>query len=216
MRPLKAHSTWHGGFDRWAATYDRSVLQGVFFDRVHGELIRTLRPLLRGLASPRVLDVGCGTGRLLARMRAELPAATLCGVDASPEMVAVAHGKPELQGLRIEVGSAAALPFDDGEFDAVASTVSFHHWEDQPAGLRDVGRVLRPGAILLLLDVYALGITAPLVRRLGHSHGAGMRGEAEVLRMLSGAGLAGVSLQRVGPPLSPLGIFTARRTEVAA
>lgn len=212
---MKAHSTLHGGFDRWAATYDRSLLQGVFFDRMHGELIRVLRRLLHDVQSPRVLDVGCGTGRLLARLREELPEAALSGVDVSAAMVDVARGKPELRDVHLEVGSAASLPFEAGAFDAAVSTVSFHHWDDQLAGLRDVGRVLRTGAPLLLLDVYAAGVFGPLVRRVGRGHGAGMRSEAEVLRLLTAAGFAPTSLQRVGPPLSPLGILVARRPHVA-
>jgi ubiquinone/menaquinone biosynthesis C-methylase UbiE len=211
MSPVKAPSHVHGGFDQWAATYDRSLLQGVFFDRVHSALVGVLRPLLAGTAAPRLLDVGCGTGRLLARLRAELPAAELIGVDVAPGMVEVARGKPELDGVRLEVASAAALPFEDGRFDAALSTVSFHHWEDQQAGLGDVARVLRPGAPLLLVDGFAMGPWAPLLRRLARRHGVGVRSEAEMLRMLTAAGLAGAELRRVGPPTSPLGILVARR-----
>jgi len=213
---MKAHSTRHGGFDHWATTYDDSVLQGVFFDRVHRRLIRVLRPLLRDLRAPHVVDVGCGTGRLLGRLRAALPEASLTGVDVSAAMLDVARGKPELAGVRLAEGSAAALPLDDASVDAAVSTVSFHHWDDQLAGLRDVARVLRPGAPLLLLDVFAAGPLAPLVARVGFGHGAGMRSEAEMLRMLTRAGLAAAARRRVGPPLSPLGIFVARRRGEAA
>jgi ubiquinone/menaquinone biosynthesis C-methylase UbiE len=208
---MKAPSHHHGGFDEWSRTYDRSKLQGVFFDRVHGALVRTLRPLLRGIDAPRVLDVGCGTGRLLARVRSELPHAELSGVDASVGMIEVARAKPELAGVRLEIASAASLPFDDAWFDAVVSTVSFHHWDDQAGGLRGVARVLRPGAPLLLMDAYAVGLLAPLVRRFGRTHGSGMHSDGEIAAMLEAAGLTRVELRRVGPPGSPLGIMVARR-----
>lgn len=212
---MKAHSTRHGGFERWAATYDDSVLQGVFFDRMHGELIRVLRPLLPAVAVPHVVDIGCGTGRLLGRLREALPDASLTGVDVSAAMLEVARGKAELDSVRLEEGSAASLPLGDASVDAAVSTVSFHHWDDQLAGLRDVARVLRPGAPLLLLDVFAAGPLAPLVARIGCGHGAGMRSEAEMLRMFTRAGLAAAVRRRVGPRLSPLGIFVARRREAA-
>src|SRR5258707_10883129 len=127
---MKAPSHRHRGFDEWSKTYDRSVLQGVFFDRVHEALLQALRPLLRDVAAPRVLDVGCGTGRLLARLRAALPDAELFGVDVSTGMIEAARAKPELSGVRLEVASAAALPFDDASVDAALSTVSFHPLDD--------------------------------------------------------------------------------------
>jgi ubiquinone/menaquinone biosynthesis C-methylase UbiE len=208
---MKAPSRMHRGFDEWSRTYDRSVLQGVFFDRVHDALLQVLRPLLRGIEAPRVLDVGCGTGRLLAKLRAELPNAELSGVDASAGMIEVARGKPELAGVRLEVASAAALPFDDASVDAALSTMSFHHWDDQPGGVHGVARVLRPGAPLLLVDVYSIGVLAPWVRRFGRTHGSGMRSDGEIAAMFAAAGMAPVELRRLGPPLSPLGIMVARR-----
>ena len=209
---MKAPSHVHGGFDRWAPTYDRSRQQGDFFDRVHGEVIKVLRPLLRGQDAPRVLDVGCGTGRLLARLRAVLPeAAQLSGVDASAAMIEVAQGKESLGGVDLAVAPAEALPFGDAAFDAVVSTLSFHHWDDQRAGLRSVSRVLRRGAPLLLVDIYATGLLAPLVRRRGRHHGMGMRSDGEAAALLAAAGLVAVELRHLLFPRSPFGIMVARR-----
>jgi ubiquinone/menaquinone biosynthesis C-methylase UbiE len=209
---MRAPSHRHGGFDAWSATYDQSALQGVFFDRAHDALLRVLRPLLRGQAAPRVLDVGCGTGRLLVRLGKEFPGAELSGVDVTAGMIEVARGKPELSSVRLEVASASALPFGDASLDAALTTMSFHHWDDQAAGLRDVSRVLRPGAPLLLLDAYSVGPLAPLVRRWGRSHGSGMRSDGEVLSMLTAAGMVATELRRILVPLSPLGIMVARRS----
>lgn len=209
---MKAPSHRHGGFDRWASTYDQSRLQSVFFDRVHNELLATLRPLVRNVGAPRVLDVGCGTGRLLAKLRKAFPAAELCGVDASGPMIEVAQAKPELRGVRLEVALASALPFDDGSFDAALTTMSFHHWEDQAAGLRDVARVLRPGGRLLVVDAFAMGPLGPLVRRFSRGHGVGMRSEGEVMGVLVSAGLGPVELRSILLPLSPLGILGAQRS----
>ena len=209
---MRAPSHVHGGFDGWARTYDRSRLQGVFFDRVHDEVIRVLRPLLGGVEAPRLLDVGCGTGRLLGRLRAELPAAArLSGVDASAPMIEVARAKAALRDVELAVAPAEALPFGEASFDAVVSTLSFHHWNDQRAGLSDVARVMRAGAPLLLVDIYATGLLAPLVRRRGRHHGVGMRNDGEVAAMLAAAGLVAVELRRILVPLSPFGIMVARR-----
>jgi ubiquinone/menaquinone biosynthesis C-methylase UbiE len=201
----------HGDFTAWAPTYDRSPLQRLFFDRVHSRVVGAVVPLVRGVGAPVVVDVGCGTGRLLTQLRLALPGASLVGVDVSAGMIEVARAKPELHGVRLEVGSSESLPLDDASCDVVVSTISFHHWSDQAAGLRDVARVLRPDGHLLLVDFVARGVLAPLVRRYGGNHGVGVRDEGEMLRLVTAASLRAESLRRVGPPASPLAMVTAGR-----
>jgi ubiquinone/menaquinone biosynthesis C-methylase UbiE len=50
------------------------------------------------------------------------------------------------------MGSGEALPLEDASVDLALSTISFHHWRDQAAGVREVARVLRPGGSFLLAD----------------------------------------------------------------
>ena len=71
-------------------------------------------------AGERLLDVGCGTGLLLARLVGRSPFGELTGVDLSPGMVAQARRR--LPGsVRLLVGDAGALPFPPGSFDVVGS-----------------------------------------------------------------------------------------------
>jgi len=48
---------------------------------------------------------------------------------------------------------AEALPLPDASVDLALSTTSFHHWQDQAAGIREIARVLRPGGFFILVDV---------------------------------------------------------------
>jgi ubiquinone/menaquinone biosynthesis C-methylase UbiE len=78
------------------------------------------------------------------------------GLDLSAGMIEVARRKAALAGLegRVDfiVGDVADLPYPDGAFDLVVSTMSQHHWPDAAAGLRELRRVLRPGGRVWIYD----------------------------------------------------------------
>lgn len=120
--------------------------------RRHSIAVAELQP------GERVLDVGCGPGSLT------VPAATkvgkegrAAGIDASPEMIEVATGKARKQGLEIDfrVAPIEALPFEDGEFDVVLSSLMLHHLPDdvKAQGLSEIVRVLKPGGRLVAIDL---------------------------------------------------------------
>jgi ubiquinone/menaquinone biosynthesis C-methylase UbiE len=99
----------------------------------------------------RVLDVGCGTGELLRRLRAKYPEAQLAGLDPVPEMLAVAGDK--LSGREdLRVGYADALPWSAGSFDLVVSCNMFHYITHPIEALREMARVGRPGGAIVLTD----------------------------------------------------------------
>ena len=114
----------------------------------------TTRETLRRLPmtpTARVLDVGCGTGELLRRLRAKYPGAVLAGLDPVAEMLAVAGDK--LSGTEdLRVGYADSLPWNSAAFDVVVSCNMFHYITHPVEALREVARVLRPGGSLVLTD----------------------------------------------------------------
>lgn len=104
----------------------------------------------------RVLDVGCGTGYLLRVLARRYPhAKLLAGIDAAPEMVGVATNLARDPRISVSHGVAEKIEYPDRFFDLVVSTTSFDHWSDQPAGLRECARVLRPGGSLVLVDQFS-------------------------------------------------------------
>jgi ubiquinone/menaquinone biosynthesis C-methylase UbiE len=120
-------------------------------------------------AGARVLDVGCGPGRLAIQLAREHGLAVV-GIDLDPAMIerARAHARQfddEQMRPTFVVGDAAAMPFPDGSFDVVVSTMSMHHWDDPAAGGREIDRVLRPDGRAL---IWELGPHTPLLH--GH-HG---------------------------------------------
>jgi ubiquinone/menaquinone biosynthesis C-methylase UbiE len=103
----------------------------------------------------RILDVGCGTGQLLRWARPCYPTATLVGVDLAAQMVSAAIAvTPTQLGVRYVRACAEHLPFTHDVFDLVFATLSLRHWTNPPAGIAEISRVLIPGGMLILADVF--------------------------------------------------------------
>jgi ubiquinone/menaquinone biosynthesis C-methylase UbiE len=99
------------------------------------------------LAGRHVLDVGCGTGRTLARLAAHYGVSG-CGVDPSPAMVEQARRRLP-QELTATVASAESLPFPDAAFERVYMVFVVHHLA-RPRAFAEIGRVLVPGGRLAI------------------------------------------------------------------
>jgi ubiquinone/menaquinone biosynthesis C-methylase UbiE len=135
---------------------------------VHQEMI-TLAGLRSG---QRVLDVGCGTGNLLRAIGKRYPDIELVGLDPDPRMLARTGRKARRAGLdpRLDRGFAQELPYADGSFDRVFSSLMLHHLETAAKDtlLAEVRRVLRPDGLLVLADAV---LDARHHRRMrGHLH----------------------------------------------
>jgi ubiquinone/menaquinone biosynthesis C-methylase UbiE len=146
-------------FNKWSRTYEQSFLQRIFFDRVHQTVLDTVS----FLSEPQsILDVGCGTGRLLRSAQKRWPKANMIGVDPATGMIEVArHLNPH---ATFYIASAEAIPIPDASIDIALSTLSSHHWSDQAAGIREIARVLRSDGCFVLAD----HIWPTWVRRLFH------------------------------------------------
>lgn len=117
-------------------------------------LHRHVAAALRGVAGPgaAVLDAGCGTGGLLRRLAAAEPGWRLQGLDFAEIAVRTTR---ERTGLPATLGSVTALPFGDGQFDAVVSCDVVCQVPDARAALAEFRRVVRPGgAVVLTMPAY--------------------------------------------------------------
>ncbi|MFM8411936.1 MAG: ubiquinone/menaquinone biosynthesis methyltransferase [Alphaproteobacteria bacterium] len=97
----------------------------------------------------RVIDLGCGTGDLVADV--ERTGADAVGIDLSGEMIAV--GRRRLAGRSFVRGDAQCLPFPDASFDGVVSGFALRNFTSIPAAMQEAARVLRPGGRFALLEV---------------------------------------------------------------
>lgn len=131
----------------------RSVEDDLWWYRaLHG---RVLEALEGWPAEFKLLDAGCGSGGMLARLREKFPRATLVGFDVSEHALGLTNARK--LGAQLVQGSANQLPFTEGEFDVVLSLdVICHRSVDDREALRAAHRVLRSdGALIVNLPAFA-------------------------------------------------------------
>lgn len=125
----------------------------------------------------KLLDVGCGPGRLvLAAAEALGASGEAHGLDAAPNMIKVARRKAARAGVdaRFHLSAFEELPFEDGYFDVITSTFVMHHLpgEVQRKGFAEARRVLKPGGRFVAVDLESpeSGLHGMLVRAFFGRH----------------------------------------------
>lgn len=187
-----AHGNDVDRFNRWASTYDRHWMQRIMFGPIQRSVLQLA---VEQVSRPgAILDVGCGTGRLLKSAETRFPDAKLVGIDAAIEMVKYAQTSNPTGTIQFQRAMAEELPFPNAYFDLVFSTMTFHHWPNQTRGVAEVARVLTSGGRWLLADFIASGFMRP-VRRLLRLHQFPER--ADLQSMFLDAGLKVVAERRV-------------------
>jgi len=171
------------------------------YDRYMGRYSAPLAPQLADFAGvatgQRVLDVGCGTGALVSELVGRLGPAGVIAVDPSePFVAAVVERFPEVAAHR---APAEDLPFPDAAFDAALAQLVVHFMADPVTGIREMGRVTRPGGVVAACvwdfggDADPLSLFWAAARALdpeveGEAHLAGAR-EGQLAALFEEAGL---------------------------
>jgi len=103
-----------------------------------------------------LLDLACGTGTLARMVAQENPAITIHGLDGDPDILELArrHARNEGREIHFDQGMSFAMPYPDGTFDVVVSSLFFHHLNatNKRRTLAEVRRILKPGGNFLVCD----------------------------------------------------------------
>ena len=177
-------------FDRISRVYDASVLQAVVYRPPQDAILRELRKL--GVS--RVADVGCGTGILAARIKAELGPEVVYGCDLSAGMLEQARNRSE--EILWMLAPTESLPIRSASLDAIVSSHAFHFF-DQAAAVDEFRRVLKPAGMV------AVAVMAPRTRSGSRAVDMSLGGaghfpqQTELRGMFEAAGFRGIRQRRV-------------------
>ena len=202
---------------------DRLIHWARFYDLGNGLLGRRGKRLRAMVADDlelrpgdRVLDVGCGPGRLaLAFAERVAPSGSVDGIDAAVEMINRASSRARKRGAAatFQVAFAQQLPFPDATFDAVACTLALHHVaeDDQRTAVGEMYRVLKPHGRLLIAEFHKGQGRRPAGPRWLRRSGVDMLDKALGLVRASGF----VDVASGSTNLSWLGKITAHKPEAS-
>jgi demethylmenaquinone methyltransferase/2-methoxy-6-polyprenyl-1,4-benzoquinol methylase len=145
-------------FSRIAPTYDKAnhVLS---LNQDKGWRERSVGLLAKeGFQPRRVLDLCAGTGDFALAVKKRFPEARVVLADFSKPMLDIAREKTKgLQGLTFTLADAMRVPFCDMAFDAVTCGFGLRNLDDPQQGLKEMGRVLKPGGRVVILDFFRPG-----------------------------------------------------------
>jgi ubiquinone/menaquinone biosynthesis C-methylase UbiE/DNA-binding transcriptional ArsR family regulator len=185
-----------GYFARHAADWDRLRALHVSESEVEAALMDAIGPGPFRAA----LDLGTGTGRMLALLAARAQRAV--GIDSSAAMLALARATVERAGLRnaqVRHGDIYALPVERDGYDIIVIHQVLHYLDDPARAIREASRALRPGGRLFVVDFAPHELeflrTEHAHRRLGFA-------PQEIIEALGEAGLADASSRQVSPDKS--------------
>ena len=138
---------------RWLTGWYDAIVRVTTRERTRKQRLVSLAALKNG---DRVLDLGCGTGTLTVALAASAPGACVVGLDADHEALDIARRKTEATrgAVFYNRGFAQRMPFAEGAFDVVASSLFFHHLNQgtKRAVLVEVRRLLKHQGMLFIAD----------------------------------------------------------------
>jgi ubiquinone/menaquinone biosynthesis C-methylase UbiE len=149
--PFKLRSM-HVFNSKWLSNYDTPTLYNRFF--THNWDRYVLEQLPNDISNLRILDIGCGWGRLLTAL-ADKGALLLAGMDIAPRMVDLVRQRLIEHGVvpEIKVGDAEdKIPWEDETFDVITMTGSLHHFYRPNEVLKEVYRVIRKNGYIIIID----------------------------------------------------------------
>lgn len=186
------------------------------WDAIRGQLFgsRFTSEALLAMLPPewRVVDVGCGTGNIAELLVPHV--AEVVAVDQSEPMLEAARRRLSGWGnVRFEVGGADRLPLQDSSVDAATAGLVLHHMENPVSGLREMARVVRPGGVVLFIEMLPHD-RAEYREQMGHVHFGFSADEVSSMCVAAGLRTPRISELPIDPEGRGPGLFVAAARRV--
>jgi len=140
----------------------------IFFNRVadtnYGNSEKLDRYILKNIVvddETTVLDLGCGDGRFLQKIRGLNSNNILYGLDISEKMLEIGRSK-NIERCDFSLGDSTYLPYSDGRIDLIVCLNSFHHYSTPSLTIKEIKRVLSSGGRVVIGDIFTL----PIIREI--------------------------------------------------
>jgi ubiquinone/menaquinone biosynthesis C-methylase UbiE len=189
---------------------DYSNELGKYTEPMHYSLIKELE----GRSFKTLLDVGCGNGIFLSMVLNKFDV-EVSGIDISPGMI---EKSKELLDSRadLKVGDSEHLPWNDGSFDVVTCSASFHHYPNPELVLKEMRRVLRPDGILMIADPFTsnelLRFFANILIKFSKSGDVKIYSQKEMQELLEKCGFTLIKWETEGKKLKKYFLISATST----
>jgi ubiquinone/menaquinone biosynthesis C-methylase UbiE len=189
---------------------DYSNELGKYTEPMHYSLIKELE----GRSFKTLLDVGCGNGIFLSMVLNKFDV-EVSGIDISPGMI---EKSKELLDSRadLKVGDSEHLPWNDGSFDVVTCSASFHHYPNPELVLKEMRRVLRPDGILMIADPFTsnelLRFFANILIKFSKSGDVKIYSQKEMQELLEKCGFTLIKWETEGKKLKKYFLIIATST----
>lgn len=175
-------------FDETAEIYDNTS-NGKHSSKLYSTVVKEIESDKYNF----LLDVGCGTGNVLAKLS---PEKDFYGIDLSDQMIAVAQKR--LPHIKFVVGDSSDLPWDNSVFDVVNCTDSFHHYPEPTKVLNEMHRVLKNKGRLVITDPYyplVIRFFINTFARFGDSGDVRIYSQKEITALLKNTGFSNVNFR---------------------
>ncbi|RJP32520.1 MAG: class I SAM-dependent methyltransferase [Actinobacteria bacterium] len=140
-------------WDELAGRFDEAFFADPMYSRMLAAMVERV-PDREGI---RALDLGCGTGNLIALLLERSPSMRITGVDPSAGMREVSAERfRDRPDVKITAGDALDIPFPDASFNLLVSSLALHHVPPdlKPSCAQELARVLEPGGIFIHADPF--------------------------------------------------------------
>ena len=135
-----------GWFGRW--------IMSLIFDKGNAELNEMMKDCLQVKAEDHILEIGCGTGKLMHELAPILKSGCIEGVDISETMISMARKRNQAAladgRVIIHLGDFNSIALNENAYDAVCSCNTIYFWADSALTLNKIHSVLKPGGKLIL------------------------------------------------------------------